>query len=635
MKFLKLNHLTPLSVACLLTVSTLFILGCEKRKVEDLEKATFPAKGIVFIDDFTPDLVYAAFGGSDVRAFQVDKSVTYNNSSQSMRFDVPDPESPNGSYAGGVFMSSKGRDLSGFNALTFYIRASRPVSIGTLGFGNDFGANKYLVTLSGLPVTSNWVKVVVPIPNPSKLTAEKGLFYFAASPAGNGDRGYTFWVDELKFERVGNLGIPQSVMLLGDSRVADVEVGQTISIEGFKTSVILPTGVSQTVDVTPGHFEFKSSDPAVATVNEFGLVTILSAGEATITARVNNMDAGGKLTIKAGSGAPVPLVAAPTPNRPAADVISMYSNAYTNVPVDTWNTRWESSTAEEEMIQIQGNDAIRYRNLNFVGIEFTSQKINATNMDVFHLDIWTPDATDTPNEFRVKLVDFGANGNFGGGDDREGEVTINRGSGLVSNNWVSINIPLSAFGGLSTRANLAQLVLSGTVPNVYVDNVYFYKSNQSTSPTTPAPTPTYPAAGVLSLFSDAYTNLAGLNLDPDWGQATNVSQTPIGGNNTMVYTGLNYQGLEFGSEQNVSNKNFLHIDYYSVNSLSLKVFVLSPGVPLPEEISYTLPVPTTSGWNSIDIPLSHFRSPINLSRAYQLKFEGNGTIYLDNILFRE
>jgi hypothetical protein len=39
--------------------------------------------------------------------------------------------------------------------------------------------------------------------------------------------------------------------------------------------------------------------------------------------------------------------------------------------------------------------------------------INATNMEKFHIDIWTPDA----NVFKVKLVDFGPNGAYGGGDD--------------------------------------------------------------------------------------------------------------------------------------------------------------------------------------------------------------------------
>ena len=41
-------------------------------------------------------------------------------------------------------------------------------------------------------------------------------------------------------------------------------------------------------------------------------------------------------------------------------------------------------------------------------------------MTFFHIDIWSADLT----EFKVKLVDFGANGTFGGGDDKEHELSF-------------------------------------------------------------------------------------------------------------------------------------------------------------------------------------------------------------------
>ncbi|MBK7637504.1 MAG: hypothetical protein IPJ13_26860 [Saprospiraceae bacterium] len=149
-----------------------------------------------------------------------------------------------------------------------------------------------------------------------------------------------------------------------------------------------------------------------------------------------------------------------------------------------------------------------------------------------------------------------------------------------------------------------------------------------TSPSTAAPVPPCPAANVMSVFSDLYTNIAGTNLNPGWGQATVVTQVPVAGNNTLVYTGLNYQGIQLGSAQNLTGKTHLHLDYWSTNSTSLKVYLISPG---PVETAFTLTVPT-SGWSSVDIPLSTF-SPVNLSNVIQLKFDGNGTIYLDNIYF--
>ena len=150
-------------------------------------------------------------------------------------------------------------------------------------------------------------------------------------------------------------------------------------------------------------------------------------------------------------------------------------------------------------------------------------------MTHFHLDIWTPDEVTAAKAFKVLLVDFGPNNSFGGGDDSSHELTF-KAPLITSGNWVGIDVPLTAFSGLTRRGNLAQLVLSGDFPNVYIDNVYFYKSGGGgpTAPTTAAPVPVYPATNVISIFSDQYTNVAGINLNPNWGQATKaVSYTHL------------------------------------------------------------------------------------------------------------
>ncbi len=448
--------------------------GC-KRDVGGLQSPTFPTTAEVFIDGFTGDLSYAAYGTSDVRAFQVDNQVGYGNTTISMRYDVPDANSPNGSYAGGTYLSEIGRDLRGYNALTFYIKASQAATIAEVGFGDDLdlGTKQHQVALKNLQVNSSWKKVIIPLPDPSKLSREKGLFYYAAAPE-NG-RGYSFWIDEVKFEKLTDLSGLTGVILNGDNRtISNAENGDKISLSPFEVSVNLPTGVNQRASISPYYLTFSSSVPSVATVNELGIVSVLSAGTTVITATMNGNITLGKLNLTSIGLAGFPPTPAPTPTRNAANVISMYSNAYTNVAIDTWNTRWLFSTAEESFVKINTDDVIRYKTLNFVGIEFTSNTINASTMTNFHLNIWTPDNTTLPNNFKIKLIDFGANNTFGGGDDKEHEITITRPT-LVSNNWVTIDVPLSSFTGLTTRSNLAQMVFSGTIPNVFVDNVYFYK----------------------------------------------------------------------------------------------------------------------------------------------------------------
>ncbi|HSK14383.1 MAG TPA: Ig-like domain-containing protein, partial [Phnomibacter sp.] len=610
----------------LLICVLVLLTGCQKRDISELQPPQFPSKGEVFIDDFTDDLQYAAFGGSDVRAFEVDKQVGYGGSAASMRFAVPDANSSNGSYAGGVFYSTKGRNLSGFNALTFYIKASQPATIGVVGFGDDLAESKYRVAKNGLLVNTNWKKVIIPIPDPSKLTAEKGLLYYAAAPEN--DRGYTFWIDEVRFEKITTIANVTGMILNGQDRVtSNAENGDTYTIGDLMVRANMPDGVNETAVISPYYFTFTSSSPSVATVGENGTVTVGSAGTTNITATLGGGPAEGSWRITS-VGAPVlPLNRAPVPNRPAVDVISLYSNAYTNVPIGTWNTRWQFSTAEESFVQVQGDDMIRYRNLNFVGIEFTDPTINASSMQAMHMDIWTPNPTELPNNFKILLVDFGPDNAFGGGDDSQHEVTITRPT-LVSNNWVSIDIPFSQFTGLTRRANLAQMVLSGSIPDVFVDNVYFYRN--PVNPPGPAPVPTAQAANVLSIFSDSYTNVAGTDFNPNWGQSTVVTQTPIAGNNTLYYRNFNYQGIQLAGSVNASTYQFLHLDYYTTNATELRIFLVSPG---PVETSFTLNVPT-AGWQGINIPLTAF-SPVALNNIIQIKFEGSAgsDIFLDNIYF--
>lgn len=611
----------------LLLIFLISSYGCNDRSVDGLSSPSFPANGKVFIDDFTGDLIYAAFGGSDVKAFQVDYETTYNNSRASMRYEVPDANSPQGAYAGGAYFSRTGRDLSGFNALTFYIKATQSATIDVLGFGNDFGASTYQVAMNGLSVNTNWKKVIIPIPDPRKLSGEKGLFYYSTGPIN--EKGYTFWIDEVQFEYVPDLGICTGSINNGeDKKIPSAEKGSSIRIEGTQALVNLPNGVNQTIAISPAYFEYESSNSTIATVSNQGIVQVLDSGNAMITAKLGATKAKGSLELSAKGTAQIPINQAPIPTVEAGNVISLYSNAYTNVPIDTWNTRWQYSTTENSFIKINNDDVIRYYNLNFVGIEFSANPINATSMTHFHIDVWTPDPTTSPNNIKVLLVDFGANAVYGGGDDVSHEITITSPT-LQSNKWISLDIPLSSFTGLTTKAHLSQLVLSGTVSNLFIDNVYLYKT--VSTPTVSAPIPAYPAGDVISIFSDSYTNVNGTNLSPSWGQATVVSQPKINGNTTLLYTGLNYQGIQIGSNQNVSSYGYLHLDYFSSNSSSLEVFLISPG---PVETSYSLQVPTGSGWKSIDIPLSAF-SPVALNNVFQLKFIGNGTIYLDNILFRK
>ena len=160
MKNLKSKY----SIAALITI-LMIAVSCE-RKFDGLELATYPTTAEVFIDGFSSGLYYAAYGTSKVTAFSVDNNVKYKGTA-SMKFEVPDPGDPNGSYVGGVFGTNPGRDLSGYNVLTFWAKASQPAILNEVGFGNDMGESKYKVTVTNVAVNSNWMEYYIPFPDPS------------------------------------------------------------------------------------------------------------------------------------------------------------------------------------------------------------------------------------------------------------------------------------------------------------------------------------------------------------------------------------------------------------------------------------------------------------------------------------
>ena len=123
---------------------------------------------------------------------------------------------------------------------------------------------------------------------------------------------------------------------------------------------------------------------------------------------------------------------------------------------------------------VDGNDVLAYTVLNFAGIELVSEPQDVSAMTHFRLDVWAPEGA----EFKVKLVDFGADGAFSGGDDVDHELTFDETTtpAFTAGAWCSLDIPVADFTGLVTKEHLAQLVISSDdVATVFVDNVYFHR----------------------------------------------------------------------------------------------------------------------------------------------------------------
>lgn len=452
------------------------------------------------------------FQNANPNTLSVDPSVRRGGTS-SLKISVPIPAF---GYAGGAFVANSARDLSAYNALTFWAKSDYPTaSFAQLGVGNDNSGNsKYPAAISNVAVGTDWQKIVIPIPLPAKLSFERGLFFFSA--AAQAGAGYNIWLDELQFEildatvlgaPVPHIGTKTLNLSVGapavsvNSITATDDKGNATYFDVIDFPVTLLSGgalATNTVQVTvpPGYLTFAAAPANQVVVDPLGLVTAVGAvdamtgqpadhGTATVTATLSGAGPKGALadvpspdlvTVNVNVPA-VPTGAAtpPPPPRPADTVLSLLSSVYVNSPVDTWGTSWSNDpcgcVGPHLSELFLGGDAVKeYSSLLYVGVDFSGHQLDLTAMTHVHLDVWTPDAS----KFGVKLVDW-PGGAYNPQTVKQAEVAA---PGLVKKKWVAIDLALSSFtgGGLSSRDHTAQLILtsSGTA-TVYVDNVYFYK----------------------------------------------------------------------------------------------------------------------------------------------------------------
>ena len=451
----------------------LTITSCERDISDEATIATYPKVGEVFTDNFVGmgSDFYFPYGGSKPTAWSVDNQTGYNSKS-SMRIDVPNANDPEGTYAGAILRTDNaGRNLTDFDALTFWVKASQGVIIDELGFGEDFFPNKYITTLRSVSVGTAWTKIIIPIPDASKLVQERGMFRYAMGSLGTNSLGYTVWIDEIKFEKLGNIKLLNASILNGQNQTLNTYTGASQTINGLITTYNLANGQNVSVSTSPAYFNFKTSNASVATVSDKGVVNVVGlTGNCIVTASLGNTSASGSLSITTNGNFPQ----SPTPIHPAANVLSVFSNAYTNIVTPNFNPQFGGSTTVTTISTFNNNDIASYSSNNYTGIMFDNTPINASTRTFMHVDVFVPNGS-TSVEFQIR--DIGANQilntdvNNGNPivDDKDYRFTA---TGLIANQWNSINIPLA--GNIATQKNnLGAIILVGG-PNFILDNIYFF-----------------------------------------------------------------------------------------------------------------------------------------------------------------
>jgi hypothetical protein len=326
---------------------------------------------------------------------------------------------------------------------------------------NGFGANWAWTTFEN---GSNTPLEIIANPNPSGINNSSTVSKFVALVNGAPWAG---------FESVHGQGIGVFNLTAANCQIKMMVYKSVISNVGLKFAtpsgassgeiLVSNTVVNQWEELT---FNFTNVLSAPTSIGIDQIIIFPDFGQRSDNniCYIDNI----KFSNQDGSQSAAPMGPAPTPTYPAAAVISLFSNPYTNVSVDTWQAPWSSAQVTD--LQIQGNETKRYSAMNFAGIELLGgNQLDLSSMTHLRLDYWTANM----NPFKVKLVDFGTDGQYAGGDDSESELSFQP----VVQAWNTLEIPLSQFTALNSLSHFSQLILSGEPAGtgvVFVDNVLFF-----------------------------------------------------------------------------------------------------------------------------------------------------------------
>ncbi|TLX71927.1 T9SS type A sorting domain-containing protein [Labilibacter sediminis] len=150
---------------------------------------------------------------------------------------------------------------------------------------------------------------------------------------------------------------------------------------------------------------------------------------------------------------PAPEAGASAPTHLQENVISVFSNTYTDLEGTNFNPAWNQNT-QVSTIDVGGNSILKYKGLNYQGTEYANQDVSG--YDFLHVDFWTSNST----ALDFYLISPGAETNY----------TLP----VSLDTWVSVDIPLSTYESVVDLTNVFQFKVTGD-GLVYFDNLYFWK----------------------------------------------------------------------------------------------------------------------------------------------------------------
>ena len=175
-------------------------------------------------------------------------------------------------------------------------------------------------------------------------------------------------------------------------------------------------------------------------------------------------DISGGTNVAPPTPAEAPTTAAPVPPAmDASDVISLYSDAYSDIATN-FDQGWCGASSVGE-VMVAGNATMAYLNNDCQGIDFNAA-IDASSFTHMHVDVYIDETDFVGKVFNLKFV-------RAGGEALEVNFNSASSPSLVGGTWISIDVAVD----LSAFTDLKQFgITNNNKNNSWYDNLYFYKA---------------------------------------------------------------------------------------------------------------------------------------------------------------
>ncbi|MEM9112762.1 MAG: Ig-like domain-containing protein [Myxococcota bacterium] len=385
---------------------------------------------------------------------------------RSLRIDIPASADPQFEADVSLVLPAA-TDLSAFHAIELSIRTEQNNVPTILEIIQADGSS-----LSGqVPVVSDWQRVIFLLPSPVEMTEVATALRIRAAATD-----VTVKLDEIRYLELDNLPTLNFELVPSRDLTGPLAPGDTFTVTGLARITSANPEILLEINFSRRFFEgFSSTESAVATVEIDGLVTAIDEGVAQIVGTVDGVDTV-PLDLTVVVPPTPPNVPAPTPMFPPADVISLFSDAYTDVPRSEIDTAADTATNSE--LDVMG-DAVFF--FDFVvpspGPQGELTLEPPTNLDLsgfttLRFDMWVGNVSS----FQVLIADAGPDGVLQrGGDDHFSFIVFDATTTppVVKNQWMSFAVPLDDFM-LPKRDDVQAVVwFPDIAERIYLDNIIF------------------------------------------------------------------------------------------------------------------------------------------------------------------